>query len=491
MSIPSYLSVQSELAGKHVLITGTTGFLGKVVLEKLLRKVPDVYQITLLARSNSQYRSAKERVMKEVISSSVFDTLREEMGEMFEQLVESKVSVVEGELTKPGLGMQAAAFNALANDIDLVINCAASVNFREALDAAIRINALSVEHLVELINAGGGVPMVQVSTCYVNGHNTGDIDEVVYPPKHADLKSFDDGSFHVRPLIENYLAECQKINISASSREEAEEAKIQLGVKEARKNGWNDTYTFTKWMGEQLLIQQLKGSGLSIVRPSIIESTVSDPVAGWLEGIKVADALIFAFARGKLSFFPGDDSGILDVIPADLVANSIILSAAEQIANPKNYRIYQCCSGSDNPIQLRDFIDLVMKESHQNYHNYPKLFRTKPGARFKTVSSFAFQSFMRGLQFAAFCRGMFQPKLRRKLVDKVRTSRELAKIYSFYTAPLYRFDNSQLKQLWRRFNIDDQADYMVSAKCYDWSEYVGSIHINGLHTYVLEERAVA
>jgi len=98
---------------------------------------------------------------------------------------------------------------------------------------------------------------------------------------------------------------------------------------------------------------------------------------------------------------------------------------------------------------------------------------------------------MRGLQFAAFCRGMFQPKLRRKLVDKVRTSRELAKIYSFYTAPLYRFDNSQLKQLWRRFNIDDQADYMVSAKCYDWNEYVGSIHMNGLHTYVLEERAVA
>ncbi|MFC3149822.1 SDR family oxidoreductase [Litoribrevibacter euphylliae] len=489
MSPSAFLSVQSELAGKHILITGTTGFLGKVVLEKLLRKVPDVYQITLLARSNARYKSVKERVKNEVLSSSVFDRLKQDMGPVFDEFVESKISVVEGELTRPGLGMIASDFQALANDIDLVINCAASVNFREALDNAIRINTLSVEHLVDLINAGNGVPMVQVSTCYVNGHNTGDIDEHVYPPKNDEISGFEDGSYHVRPLIERYMTECQKINISSSSKEEAEAAKIQLGVKEARKNGWNDTYTFTKWMGEQLLIQQLKGSGLTIVRPSIIESTVCDPVAGWLEGIKVADALIFAFARGKLSFFPGDDNGILDVIPADLVANSIILSAAEQLANPNNYRIYQCCSGRDNPIQLRDFINLVMEESHQNYLNYPKLFKAKPAAKFKTVSSFAFQSFMRGLQVAAFCRGIFQPKLRRKLTDKVAVSRELAKIYAFYTAPQYRFDNSQLKQLWRRFSVNDQEEYMVSAKCFEWKEYIGSIHINGLHTYVLEERA--
>jgi thioester reductase-like protein len=199
MSPSAFLSVQSELAGKHILITGTTGFLGKVVLEKLLRKVPDVYQISLFARPNQQFKSAKERVINEVISSSVFDTLRASMGDLFDEFIESKITVVEGELTKPGLGMPAAQFQALANDIDVVINCAASVNFREALDTAIRINTLSVENLVELINAGNGMPMVQVSTCYVNGHNTGDIDEHVYPPKSEDIKAFDDGSFHVRP----------------------------------------------------------------------------------------------------------------------------------------------------------------------------------------------------------------------------------------------------------------------------------------------------
>ncbi len=489
MSSPSILTVQNELAGKHILITGTTGFLGKVVLEKLLRKVPDVYQITLLARSNKHYSSAKERVYQEVITSSVFNVLKEEMGSLFDEFIESKISVVEGELTQSGFGMDAASFKALAEDIDLVINCAASVNFREPLDDAIRINALSVEGLVELVKAAGDIPLVQVSTCYVNGHNIGNIKETIHSPKHNKLTKFSDGSFHVRPLIEKYLLECERINRAFKSSESAEQERIRLGVKVAREHGWNDTYTFTKWMGEQLLIQQLKGSGVSIVRPSIIESTVLEPVAGWLEGIKVADALIFAFARGKLSFFPGDDSGILDVIPADLVANSVILSAAEQVASPKNFRIYQCCSGSDNPIQLREFVQHVMNESQQNYESYPKLFKRKPSSNFKTVSGFAFQSVMRGLQVAAFCRGIFQPSLRRKLVEKVSTSRELAQIYSFYTAPQYQFDNTQLKQLWRQFSTEDQNTYGVSANCYDWKDYVSNIHMAGLHKYVLEERA--
>jgi thioester reductase-like protein len=491
MSSMPTLSVQSNLTGKHIFLTGTTGFLGKVVLEKLLRKNPDISRITVLARKSSQDNSVQDRVEREVFSSSVFDTLRTEHGHTFSQFIQSKVVVVQGELTQPDFGLSRSELESIANTIDVVINCAASVNFREALDSAIHINAKSVEYLADFIKVCGNVPMVQVSTCYVNGHNVGDIDERVYPPQNTGLKLLDDGSYHVSPLMDRYLSQCQKIDQRASSKEQAEKEKITCGVKEARKYGWNDTYTFTKWMGEQLLIQRLKGSGLTIVRPSIIESTVKDPVAGWLEGIKVADALIFAFARGKLSFFPGDDRGVLDVIPADLVANAIILSAVEQLSSPKGYRIYQSCSGSDNPIRLRDFIDLVMSESHRNYQNYPKLFKNKPIAHFKTVSSFTFQSFMRGLQVAAFCRGILQPKLRRKLVDQISTSRELAEIYAFYTAPRYRFDNSNLKQLWRRFSVDDQDAYSVSAKCFEWKDYMENIHIKGLHKYVLEEREAA
>jgi fatty acyl-CoA reductase len=46
----------------------------------------------------------------------------------------------------------------------------------------------------------------------------------------------------------------------------------ELGIAEANRHGWNDTYTFTKWMGEQLAMRGMTGRAMTIVRPSIIES---------------------------------------------------------------------------------------------------------------------------------------------------------------------------------------------------------------------------
>src|SRR5690606_41488011 len=68
-----------------------------------------------------------------------------------------------------------------------------------------------------------------------------------------------------------------------------------------RSYGWNDTYTFTKWMGEQLLMKGLDGKTLTILRPSIVESTLKSPAPGWIEGVKVADAIILAYARDRKS----------------------------------------------------------------------------------------------------------------------------------------------------------------------------------------------
>ncbi len=56
--------VLERLRGKHVLITGTTGFLGKVVLEKLIRAVPDIGGIHLLIRGNKRHPDARDRFLR-------------------------------------------------------------------------------------------------------------------------------------------------------------------------------------------------------------------------------------------------------------------------------------------------------------------------------------------------------------------------------------------------------------------------------------------
>jgi len=44
------LKIKEFYEGKHILLTGCTGFIGKVMLEKLLRSIPKIGRIYLLVR---------------------------------------------------------------------------------------------------------------------------------------------------------------------------------------------------------------------------------------------------------------------------------------------------------------------------------------------------------------------------------------------------------------------------------------------------------
>ena len=63
--------VKETLKGKTIFITGCTGFLGKVLLEKIIRSTPDVAKIILLIRNSERFESGTQRVEKEVLSSSI------------------------------------------------------------------------------------------------------------------------------------------------------------------------------------------------------------------------------------------------------------------------------------------------------------------------------------------------------------------------------------------------------------------------------------
>lgn len=52
----------------------------------------------------------------------------------------------------------------------------------------------------------------------------------------------------------------------------------------ANKFGWQDTYVFTKAMGEMMIDKMRSNIPVVIIRPSIIESTYREPFSGWMEG---------------------------------------------------------------------------------------------------------------------------------------------------------------------------------------------------------------
>ena len=72
--------IAEALKGKTILVTGSTGFLGKSIVEKCLRSIPEIKRINLAIRSSPR-RRASERLEREVLSSPAFKRLKEQLGE--------------------------------------------------------------------------------------------------------------------------------------------------------------------------------------------------------------------------------------------------------------------------------------------------------------------------------------------------------------------------------------------------------------------------
>ncbi len=489
---PSTISLES-FTGKSVFITGVTGFVGKVLLEKVLRSVPSVERIYLLIRGNRRYPSAEERFQHEVATSSVFDVLKGEDESAFERLCQQKLRFVSGELTGERFGLSEAAFNELALDVDLVINAAASVNFREPLGDALAINALSLYNIIKLTQVRK-TPVVHVSTCYVNGYHQGKIEESVSGPARAPIPKSAAGYYEVEPLIDRLQTRVESIVQDEPEPGDRTNALVEAGLSEADYYGWNDTYTFTKWIGEQLLMQHLQGQALTILRPSIVESSMSEPAPGWIEGVKVADAIIMAYARQKVTWFPGDPRAVIDIIPVDLVANSLVLAGAEALSEPPQHRIYQCSSSTCNPLSIKQVIDYVVQEGKANYQQYPNLFPMEPRRAFIMIPGWAFRIGVTG----AYRLAVWKQRLLSGLGMSVSTAQlsnldtmvKLAVTFSFYTRPSYRFSNEKLSELAARVGDQERSAFPVTPGALDWQHYFRRIHLPGLNRYALRPKAM-
>ena len=82
-------------------------------------------------------------------------------------------------------------------------------------------------------------------------------------------------------------------------------------------------------MGEQLLVAKRENQRLVIVRPSIIESSLSDPEPGWIRGMKVMDPLVAAYGRGLLPDFAAGRDLVPRSHPVDIVVNATLAAATQ------------------------------------------------------------------------------------------------------------------------------------------------------------------
>src|SRR6266436_4029281 len=388
------LLVRETMANRHLLLIGVTGFIGKVWLVDLLENIPNIGKITLLIRRN-RITPAQRRFEKIVEESPAFDTLHQRHGRKLGTFLNEKVEVVEGDVSLPRLGLDAATQERLAKSLDLIVNSAGLTDFNPDLRDAVSSNIDSTIHLLEFLRKCDHAGLMHLSTCYAVGMRDGRVTEELrdnYNP--ADSPQFDAEREvdSLRETIRRIEARAESPELTKALRRQAlgrggDEASAsareldgilkrnrarwarnrlaRVGLRRAQYLGWPNTYTFTKSLGESILARRGRGLPIAVVRPSIVESSERSPFTGWNEGINTSGPLSYLLGT-NFRQLPSNERKCLDVIPVDMVSRGMTLIASAVVAR-RHARMYHLATSAINPVNMGRSIELTGLAHRRHY----------------------------------------------------------------------------------------------------------------------------
>ncbi len=524
--------VAEALAGRHLLVTGATGFLGTALVERLLRSVPGC-RVTVLVRPTRRL-SASSRAQREILRNDCFDRLRAELGEGFDAAVGDRLGAVPGDVATDGLGLDDAGRHLLA-DVDIVVHSAATVAFDAPLDTAVEVNLLGPARVAAAIADAaderrrrhpGAEPthLVSVSTAYVAGTHQGEASEILFEEAvrsgarartHTTVTTDVDVDAEVtstrrlradleaesrRPLQLARFAKAARSELGAAGThllaERTEKLRdewvhkrlVEAGAARSRSLGWPDAYAFTKALGERALVG---GYGqripITVVRPSIIESALAEPKAGWIRGFRMAEPIIVSYARGLLKEFPGIPEGVVDVIPVDLVVAAIVAVAAAG-PDPSGPTALHVASGVRNPLRYGEMQALVQSwfTEHPLYDadgqpivvpdwSFPGHGRVQRQLERATRVLALLERLVGNLPVrgrrAEVAAGIEE---RRQRVERALSYVELYGSYA-ETEALFRID--RLLELRDRLTAEDRAVFCFDPAVVEWDHYISDVHL--------------
>jgi len=523
---PERFSVRKGLGGKRVMLIGVTGFIGKVWLANTLMDLPEIGKLYLLIRSQKS-SPAQERFEKMIEGSPVFDPLFEKYGDQLGALLAEKIEVVEGDVSQPGLGLDSETATRLHADLDLIINSSGLTDFNPDLRDALAANVDAAYQLIEFIRGSDHAALLHLSTCYVAGRRDGRVSEQVsanYTP--AGVADFDAEKewYRLHELVESAEARVEGPEVAEELKKQAlnkEHAAKGLSgqalenqirknkvrwlknhlteeaTRRAQELGWPNTYTFTKSLAESLIAKHGAGLPIAIVRPSIVETSVTKPFRGWNEGINTSASLSYLLGTAFRQL-PSNERKLLDIIPVDAVcAGMTLISAA--LVERRHDPLYQLATSRTNPCDMGRSIELTSLGHRRHYRAQEGLecwLRLRMDAipvskeRYNRMSAPAQKMIIKSIQrvMSPLPSAMTKPlaKTERNL-ERVEKLVELFEPFILHNEHDFAADN--VEKLSQALTPEEKEIFGYDTAGLDWWEYWIDIHIPALRrwTYPLIE----
>ncbi|MFT3922904.1 MAG: SDR family oxidoreductase [Myxococcales bacterium] len=392
------LSVEKALAGRHILFTGASGFLGKVWLSMMLDKVPQVGRIYVLLRGKGK-QGARERFQRMINDTYAFKVLHDRHGDGLSQFLAERIEVISGDVSRPGLGVDPKIATRIQRELDMVIHCAGQVDFDPELSDALQNNVEGTIHAAEFAAAARNASFLQVSTCFVAGNRDGRIMEVATPNYAPVRPGFDvEAEYrYLKQLVakvhedtesESALAKLRVDLVKSvvekghdpnnhqlierilrrESKALLSERLVDTGKERARHWGWPNVYTFTKSMAESMLLERFPKLEKSFFRPAIIESAEAFPLPGWNEGLNTSGPLVY-FMGTWFRHMSANKDKPLDVVPVDHCCAALIAASAA-LAEGKAKPVYQCATSDRHPLTVGRGLELTSLAHRRHYREH-------------------------------------------------------------------------------------------------------------------------
>uniref|UniRef100_A0A8D9ACD6 Fatty acyl-CoA reductase n=1 Tax=Cacopsylla melanoneura TaxID=428564 RepID=A0A8D9ACD6_9HEMI len=443
----------------EILLTGGTGFMGKLMIDKILRSFPDINNIYLMVR-NKRGLTPEERVEK-IFKTAIFDPLNREVPDF-----RSKIKLIPADIESENLGLSPENKKLLLSKVNIVFHCAASVRFDEELQIGVKTNLYATSQMLNLAKQCPHLKMfIYVSTAFSHFKMRTNVEEKLYKP---------DSSY--RELI-------QVLKLSPNDPELK-----QLKKKYSKENA--NTYCLTKAASEELLSEEGRSYPVCIFRPSIVISTAKDPIPGWIDNLYGPTGLVCGAQAGIIRSVLADPDVKADIVPVDFVANALVCAPwdARQRYQKDNSSmpVYNYVSSKDNPITWSDFsiksqmAQLRNPSSQGLWHCFVLL------TRHRTIYCLhnLLLHYLFGYIFDT-CAWISGNKFRLlPIYDKM--GKVVSALEPFSTKE-WIFDNHNVQHMWNQLSPFEQNQFPFNIESLNWDDYLDK-YVQGLLVHHLNDK---